>query len=837
MNGTRIERIEVNQQAQSIEDQARQIGVEVGDVAGNLLIQVSTPQARRFWAPPGAYHKFFGRERELEDVIAALGNGDIVLLHGMGGIGKTRLGVEAVRILFEQQAFANGVFWLSEIGNIPLAAICDAIARRLGDREIPVLPPTLKPDATRELLAAYSDQLLVLDNLDSAESAYTFMDRCRPPDMALLITSRRRLSVYGLDIAVRPLPPDSAMDLFRDQARLASTENELVAAICQLLDYHPLALMIAAAKVWTEELPLASLQARLQDEAMRLHLLQLRGVSDKQRNLWASLQLSYVSLSEAERLVFTHLAGCFGQSVSLELLAHATGLSPDSCEDEVGRLIQQSVAERNDHQISLPRLVRDFGRELLGAELPAIQKAVANATYTYLETYAEDTPRNHDRLEAEVANLLGAVHYAMRAEAWEMVVAMAKRLVRPISGVFGKRGYWTELIAVGEFAVQAAAARDDGWALVRFRHNVATVYATRGDYIRARQLYEDNLAALKADEDPAMRARTLHNLGMVAHTEGRYDEARAFLQQSLGMKQAKPEEQRATATTLHELGRLAQDQGEHEEALHLFEKSLAVDRAFADYDGIAANQMQIGRIRQIHGDVASAGELYRETLEIYQNQLQDKDGVATVQYAWAVLLREVGEYQRADELLQKSLESSRSLGYRPLMATNLCELGILHSEQGDYHTARHYLEQSLSLSTQLQHRLRIADGRCWQGVVDAEEGNYERARQQLEESRAIYEELGIAQGAADTLYELGRLQQAQGHLIEAQALYKASLAIRERLRHKLGIARSRWRLGQLAQTQGDEATARTLYQRSLADLEAMNSPDAGKVREDVARLS
>jgi class 3 adenylate cyclase len=83
----------------------------VAERPGNLPVPVSS---------------FIGRERELEQTVAALGRARVVTLTGAGGVGKTRLGLQAAAQAAPR--FADGA-WLAELAPVrDVAGVDDAVA-------------------------------------------------------------------------------------------------------------------------------------------------------------------------------------------------------------------------------------------------------------------------------------------------------------------------------------------------------------------------------------------------------------------------------------------------------------------------------------------------------------------------------------------------------------------------------------------------------------------------------------------------------------------------------------------------------------------------------------
>jgi predicted ATPase/class 3 adenylate cyclase len=397
----------------------------VAERTGNLPLQVST---------------FIGRVRELDQTAAALGEARVVTLTGVGGVGKTRLALQAAGQVSPR--FGDGA-WLCELAPVrDPAGVDDAVAAVFS-----VTAPAGQStqDALLEFLRG-KQLLLVLDNcehlLEAAAALADVLQRsCER--LAILATSREGLGIEGERLV--PVPPlqvpsadadlaaisqAEAVRLFAERAAavkpnfVVTSENAAaVAAVVWRLDGIALAIELAAARI--AAMTPAELAHRLQ-RSFAVLAAGRRGAVARHQTLRATIDWSYQLLTEPEQQLLGRLSvfagGCTIEAA--ETICAGEGIDADIFE-LLASLVARSLAVAEDHRLEtryrLLETIRQYGEERLDEAGETEQWQARHADY-----YASLLPRvrhqSHDpraevfwavQLSADQDNLLAAWSWAI----------------------------------------------------------------------------------------------------------------------------------------------------------------------------------------------------------------------------------------------------------------------------------------------------------------------------------------------------------------------------------------------------------------------------------------
>ncbi|MFS1302824.1 ATP-binding protein [Streptosporangium longisporum] len=324
---------------------------------------------------PIEMNSFVGRAAELGEIAELLTRTRLLTLHGAGGVGKTRLALQAARVL--QGGHPDGV-WVAELsdetdGDLLAGVVAGAFGLyETGGR--PIL------DRLVDLLSARR-LLLVLDACEHlvgpcAAVVTALLDGV--PGIRIMVTSRQELGLPAevvLPVEPFPVPPPEAADLagydamslFLDRATavapgLRTDERALmaVARLCRRLDGMPLAIELAASHM-------RGLSAtQLADRFENRFGPPSGGVGLLLRHtLHAATGWSHELCTPAERLLWARLsvfAGTFGAE-------SARGACEDGrlpgVPEVLDALAAKSVVTRVGDRYRLLDTIRDYGRDRL----------------------------------------------------------------------------------------------------------------------------------------------------------------------------------------------------------------------------------------------------------------------------------------------------------------------------------------------------------------------------------------------------------------------------------------------------------------------------------------
>jgi predicted ATPase/DNA-binding XRE family transcriptional regulator len=609
----------------------------------------SPPTAPPARGLPPAPTPFRGRSRELESIKATLlaGRVRLLTLTGPGGIGKTRLALEAAREV--QGSFPDGCYFVS-LGELKdPSLVAPELAKAIGVVET--------GRGLQELLAEHlvgNRCLIVLDTFEqltpAAPLVYSLVLSC--PATTFLVTSRSALRLRGEhEFPVPPLesPSRVSADPIRDIERWPATTlfweralavmpdlqldrqtAELVAEICRRLDGLPLAIELAAARV--KHLSLAAILNQLEN---RLELL-VGGPVDlplRQRTIRDTVAWSHDLLDSRAQTLFRRLsvfAGGWNLGDVAKVCGH--GVEIGDALEGMSTLVDQSlvVLDRNhpETRYDLLDVVREYAARRL-AEAGESEEIARRHAFHYLQL-AEDAEPNlvragqevwFQRLDVERSNLRSGMAWTIRAG--ETVPAL-----RYIGALWR---YWRQL---GEFAEgrrwSDAALAISGPATPSVRAKAlwaaSALAFPQGDHLRMAALASEGIELARQSDDPMDLRNALTVTGMIALLQARYVDALEPFRESVAICQRLGTSWQLGTSYLN-LGTAQLHAGSGDEAMATLTEGLRVYRELGDDVFAARINNTLAHAALTRKDIAGADRLAREALSMASQQ-GERQGIA-----------------------------------------------------------------------------------------------------------------------------------------------------------------------------------------------------------------
>jgi predicted ATPase/DNA-binding SARP family transcriptional activator len=600
---------------------------------------------------PSSLTTFIGRTEELVQMKQLLFDESscrLLTLVGPGGIGKTRLALQAVAET--STTFPDGVYFVSLVGVSEAELLVPAIAEALrfafyGQTE-------LKTQLLNYL--AGKAMLLVLDNFEhllaspergTKEGAALLLDLLgHAPRVKLLVTSRERLhlqSEWLLPVRGLPFPATdqaddvedtSAVQLFIQRARqvqpdfaLSAAEKSCLARLCRLLEGMPLGIELAA--TWVRLLSCAEIVQQL-ERNLDFLVASWPDVPGRHHSLRAVFDHSWGLLSVEAQTVLAQLSVFQGgfRLEAAQQVARASMLT-------LAELVDKSLLRRTPSgRYEIHELLRQYAADQL-KQSPSEAEVAEDRHCHY---YANFLHHCEKRLESEqqveaMAELVAEIDNIRAGWAWAIRsgrAVLAATISQYASGLrllYERRGWFREGAALfkkaGQRLAQERASAPDqfevdrelAYGRVLWQQGFFTQYLAH--FEPAKELYAQSLAALQATHAPWDQGMVLKYLGIMAWQQGDYAAAKQHLAESADILSTIDASVDQAKSVLF-LGIVAHDGGEYNQAEALLRQSLAILQATGELWHVSLTLNYLGRVVNVLGQPKLAQQLWQESLTI-----------------------------------------------------------------------------------------------------------------------------------------------------------------------------------------------------------------------------
>ncbi|ACC79257.1 tetratricopeptide repeat protein [Nostoc punctiforme] len=794
----------------------------------DLMAQTdNTPEnSKAVGLPDESAYGFIGRDYEILRLERAFRQNHVVLVQGMGGVGKTELVAGFARWLDDTQGRTSGMFFTSFEQGAGLSQVINQIGRALGGERFSQMMPDKQEDVVQQYLQT-NPCLLIWDNFEPVNGFPTgnepllsgeernklkrFLKELRVGKAWVLITSRREEPWldcgYSL-INLRGLSEADAQELAAKILQTVGVERKNLPAeyleLLKLLGGHPLSLRVV--------LPHLKTQTPVQlIEALRRGLDTFRGQEEegREKSLTVSLDYSFAKLSERTRQHLPFLA-LFSERVDAGWL-YSFSESPDN---GFGQAYQAVFGEN----LQKPDWMRIFNEaaaagvlEYLGETIYKIHPALPWYLRQQLNTitsqevinelekkllilyagfanyYREQLISNAELatfvLRVEEPNLLQNLRLAEHQKEW----AEAQSILQALGEVYQRLGRKPEFKALqqralNQIGIHLADAKVKGkdaldfWMYLRgYEANEALQSASLEE---ARKVYQEILDELIAINDFSVNDKIAvfyHNLGIVAQEQRQFDVAVDYYNKALKIYEDAGDLYSA-ASDYHQLGRVAQEQRQFDVAVDYYNKALKIKEDTGDLYSAAKEYHNLGIVAQEQRQFDVAVDYYNKALKIFEDA-EDLYSAAKEYHELGNIAQEQRQFDVAVDYYNKALKIFEDAGDLYSAAKEYHQLGRVAQEQRQFDVAVDYYNKALKIYEDAGDLYSAASDYHQLGRVAEEQRLFDVAVDYYQKTWEIYEQFRDWYLASATLGKWGRVLEAQENYAEALQIYIRVLAI------------------------------------------------------------
>jgi tetratricopeptide (TPR) repeat protein len=718
-----------------------------------------------FYVPlPQLNFGFYGRRKEYRAIRDGLlqKNQRAIIVHGIGGIGKTALISHAAT---RMKGNFKGVYAFDcRSGVMAPETILLELHRFLERLNINVLQQLLHQSIPAEQLGVFIGQvlsqiplLIIFDNFEThlshEEDKHQITDANLRLFLEMLIRTTEKssrflfTSRYVFDIdekrvgPIRYLPMDDlirpeALGLMQNLPNLAEASYRDKLEAFNVFGGHPYGLVTLDRHCGRKSLADALKDAKKVHQELREFLV---------------IEINYAKLSERSRDLLNRLAA-FRRPVPWDAVHWVIGKPVDVAEEYLKQMDRKKLPEEmqkmSDEEL-LPIIKRSLPEQRQAEEVDEPVRELIN--WGLLTPIEEDGAVSLLAVHSLVRDFCRDKckdtwnHYLEDAAVWYTNPSVNMPEDQKTMHIVFNEVEAAELLMESSDFEQAAILISnvtpllDRWGFGRFRES----------------LYGRIIPKVKKETQAVL----IHNLGILLQRRGEYQAALELYEKAL--KAFKEFGDRyVVAGSLHEIGRIHQSRGDYTVALEQYEKSLKILEEIGDRAGAAKSLHQIGMIHQDQGDYPAALEQYEKSLKI-KEEIGDRAGVARSVHAIGNIYLSTGKPQQALEQYQKALKIAEEIGDRHEIAMVLHQVGIIHQDQGDFSAALEQYEKSLKILEEVGDRTGVASSLGQIGMIHYDRKEYQEALDMYVKALTIFAELQ-SPDAQKTVGILIRLRSAWG---------------------------------------------------------------------------
>ncbi|NOQ25783.1 MAG: tetratricopeptide repeat protein [Bacteroidales bacterium] len=648
--------------------------------------------------------KIVERKADLTDIRnRLLQNKQLVLVNGMGGIGKTTL---AQIYLTEYYNQYKHLVWISINSDDFIADFINTAGLK-ESLQIPIENKTAQDyfnqiiTALKGLFHKSNEQSLII--IDNAEENITQFrdDLPHPPNWHILTTSRHKieeLDVKELDF----FNEEQAVELFKLYYTRLDLSDRDIEEIVKELEYHTLTIEILAKTAQNDGLNvLETVNIIAENYQVEVDVRHAHKKIDRITSYLSSI-FDMSKLGEEEMWLLKQLyflpAQFHEYKTIKEILSPAIGNKPYKIQKILSKLVAKGwcLCNKTTYEYKLHRIIGDVIKHSVNIAFEDISPLIESISTLLSIDDTKDNPIDKFKWAIFGTNLLQKNPFGEEAIVATLQNNLALRL-QDLGDYTGAK----HLLEKAKIFAEKNFGEDHPTTAGRYS-NLALVLQDLGDYNGAKLLLEKAKISAEKNfgEDHPTTAGRYSNLALVLKALGDYNGAKLLLEKAkISDEKNFGEDHPTTAVSYSNLASLLHALGDYNGAKHLYEKAkISAEKNFGeDHPTTAVRYSNLALVLEDLGDYGGAKHLLEKAKISTEKNFGEAHPTTAVSYSnLATVLRALGDYTGAKHLFEKAkISNEKNFGEdHPTTAVSYSNLATVLKALGDYKAAKHLLEKA-----------------------------------------------------------------------------------------------------------------------------------------------
>ncbi|MDH7475964.1 MAG: tetratricopeptide repeat protein [Microgenomates group bacterium] len=600
---------------------------------------------------------FVGREKFIEAIRQLLLQKKPVAIAGPAGVGKTALAIRLAHLLYED--FPYGILWY-RLDTKGFVGVLEDVAKKFGYNINRLKTVKDKVAVVKKALSS-GNILVILDNVTNPNDlAPLFEEEINFP---LLITSRslnvpKNFNFFLLPVFTRDEAISFAVKIL--SLDFVSKNLAKINLACQTLGYLPLAVSVFLRQVF-----LSPWRFNFFIKELLKNPPQLTQLVYDEKNLYASLSLSFNELTDQQKAFFSSLGVFEGADFSKEAAAEINSLSLEKTSELLEELKGLSLVEGSaGGRFRLHPLVRVFARQKM--ENDYFYHRLFKYYLNFLEKGGVANLQFYPKIDQEQENLIGLFKQLLSRGNYQAALKIWSYI-----GVFlWDTGYWRLMSELGPQVYKAAEKINDFYnqAAIAIKE-LAWLFFWQGDLNRAEKYAQVGLDLARKLKNEFLINFAEQRLAKVYQAKGKLKLSLKFLEKNLQYFEKSNQWERAGDTMTY-LGETLWLLKQHQEAENYFFRALSLVKKIKDVRQECIIYNRLGGLYLVKKDYPRAKKYFILSIKLENKIGRRVGGIAWNNIGLGLIKEELGDFEEAKKIYKIAREDIAYLGIGKIDRTN-----------------------------------------------------------------------------------------------------------------------------------------------------------------------